>query len=521
MSKTTAQMQKTYEKLSSGYTINRAADDAAGLAISEKMRGQISGLEQAAENIQDGVSLVQVADSGLGQISNPNLIRLRELAVQAANDTLTDEDRALIQTEVEQIKAGINDIANNTEFNTIPLLNQLSGIGSSGITGGDNVIANKYIVALNVGADGSFNLRTNQGYPNTTNDDNQPLIFGDGMYSTMPSILIKNAQGKIEQVFLKNGNNSISTKKVGEEFHTIYSLPNDIGVKQIVRLKESKFEFKYEITNKGTANFDVGFQFHMDTQLGSDDAAPFTVDNADVLNGKIYNGSTVPDKFGVYNNNGNPDIKAEGILTGADIITPPDEFRVGYYGDVAKSNFVEGRPVGDSGYAVVWNPATLVPGATKTVNTLYGLGIPPNSTGDTWTDTAIEEKNIILQVGPNEGHQFKVKLTDARTATLGIDPVNMTTREGAEQAISLIDGASQYVSAERSKFGSYMNALEHIDKNVGVYKETLSAAEAGVRDADIAEQMTSLTKDQVILQSAQSMMAQVNQMSQGILQLLK
>lgn len=521
MTKTTAQMQKTYEKLSSGYAINRGADDAAGLAISEKMRGQISGLAQASENILDGISLVQVADSGLGQISNPNLIRMRELAVQAANDTLTNEDRALIQTEVEQIKLGINDIANNTEFNTIPLLNQLGGVGSSGSVSGETIIANKYIVALNVRGDGSFDLRTNEGYPDTVNDNNQPLIYGGGGWSTRPSILTKDTQGNIQQIFLKGGSQSISTKKVGEEFHTTYVLPNDIEVKQIVRLKEAKFEFKYEITNKGTSNFDVGLQFHMDTQLGGDDSAPFTVGNADVLNGKVYQGASVPNKFGVYNNQGNPDIKAEGILTGADIITAPDKLMIGFYDSVANNNFAGGGSIGDSGYAVIWNPSTLAPGATKTVNTLYGLGIPPTSTGQTWTNDTIEDKNIILQVGPNEGHQFKVKLTDARTSTLGIDAVDMTTREGAEQAIALIDSASQYVSTERSKFGSYMNALDHIANNVGIYKETLSAAESGLRDADIAEQMMNLTKDQVILQSAQSMMAQVNQMSQGILQLLK
>jgi len=113
----------TLEKLSSGYRINKAADDAAGLAISEKMRAQIRGLEKAQQNIQDGISLIQTAEGGLASIHNPNLVRLRELAIQAANDTLTDADRKLIQKEVEQIKQGIDEIANNTEFNGIKLLN--------------------------------------------------------------------------------------------------------------------------------------------------------------------------------------------------------------------------------------------------------------------------------------------------------------------------------------------------------------------------------------------------------------
>ena len=113
----------TLEKLSSGYRINRGADDAAGLAISEKMRAQIRGLERAQQNIQDGISLIQTAEGGLASIHSPNLVRLRELAIQAANDTLTDADRQLIQKEVEQIKQSIDEIANNTEFNGIKLLN--------------------------------------------------------------------------------------------------------------------------------------------------------------------------------------------------------------------------------------------------------------------------------------------------------------------------------------------------------------------------------------------------------------
>lgn len=111
-------------KLASGLRINKASDDSAGLAISEKMRAQIRGLQQAQRNTQDSISLIQTAEGGLGAIQEPNLLRLRELAVQSANDTLTDKDRQQIQKEVNQLKKGINEIANNTEFNGINLLNK-------------------------------------------------------------------------------------------------------------------------------------------------------------------------------------------------------------------------------------------------------------------------------------------------------------------------------------------------------------------------------------------------------------
>lgn len=115
------------EKLSSGKKINKAADDAAGLAISQKMRAQIRGLDQASQNAQDGISLVQTAEGGLSTINNPHLARLRELAIQSANDTLVDSDREKIQMEVEEIVEAIDDIANNTEFNGINLLNVPDG----------------------------------------------------------------------------------------------------------------------------------------------------------------------------------------------------------------------------------------------------------------------------------------------------------------------------------------------------------------------------------------------------------
>lgn len=128
--KTLNQLQKrnkasanVMEKLSTGKRVNRAADDSAGLSISQKMKAQIRGLEQAKRNIQDGTSMIQEAENGLGTIHNPNLMRLRELVVHAANGTLTSEDRKHIQNEIEQIKQGIDDIANNTKYRDVNLLN--------------------------------------------------------------------------------------------------------------------------------------------------------------------------------------------------------------------------------------------------------------------------------------------------------------------------------------------------------------------------------------------------------------
>ncbi|MEY9979603.1 hypothetical protein [Lysinibacillus sp. RC79] len=152
LTQTKKKADSVLEKLSSGYKINRAGDDAAGLAISEKMRGQIRGLNMAGKNIQDGISLIETAESGLGSIQDPNLLRLRELAIQAANDTLTDLDRQQIQQEVEQIKSGIDAIANNTEFNGIKLLNNNSSSEIKSGTTESNIIWK----TIQTGAHGNF-----------------------------------------------------------------------------------------------------------------------------------------------------------------------------------------------------------------------------------------------------------------------------------------------------------------------------------------------------------------------------
>lgn len=475
------------------------------------MRGQIRGLEQAEQNGLAGISLIQTAESGLAQIQNPNLIRMRELAIQACNDTLTDEDRALIQQEIDAIKKGINDIANNTEFNTIHPLRQEKLAGNIEIEGADNYVMNKYL-ALNVAPDGSFDLRTNQGYPGTENDDNKVLIYGAGQGTTQPSLLLNGSSGSLKANILYPTNLSNGT------FKTVYSI-NNIQVTQYVRLIDDQFEFKYHIENTSKDSQNVGFYFHMDTMLDNDDKAPFIVNDQQLVSEKSYVAENVPDSFEVFNNSGNAELKAKGTIIGKNIILSPDEFRVGQYSSIQSPTWTENNlDVGDSGYALKWNERALAPGESFEVNTFYGLGMPPSVTESTWTP---DPAHLILQVGPNAGHHFKVVLTDARTTSLGINELNVLTRENAERSLDYIDKASFYVSNERSKYGAYQNALEHILNNVSNAKENLTSAESKLRDTDMAKEISKLQKDQILLQSSQSMMAQINQMSQGVLEFLK
>ncbi|MBT2685449.1 flagellin [Bacillus sp. ISL-37] len=215
-------LAKAHSKLSSGLRINQAADDAAGLAISEKMRAQIRGLETAQRNVQDAVNLIQTAETALGQISNESLLRLRELAVQAANDTMTEADRQHIQDEVEQIKQGIDNIANSTIFNEVELLNQpiseasttqrVIEMGSYAQVIAPNSMPVGFAIKSGVNDQLSFHI----------NDTIKEITITPGIYNDLPSFIEElNRQMKNEDIPLSaslanNTKKLMFTSPIGE-----------------------------------------------------------------------------------------------------------------------------------------------------------------------------------------------------------------------------------------------------------------------------------------------------------------
>ncbi|WP_421381666.1 flagellin [Bacillus salacetis] len=380
--------ESSMEKLSSGLRINKASDDAAGLAISEKMRAQIRGLQQSQRNIQDGISLLQTAEGGLSSIQEPNLLRLRELAVQAANDTLTNDDREQIQKEVEQIKQGINNIATNTQFNGRGLLDGTallnynadtpqSTIGATGSVSGHFVTEGW----INVGPGGA-RVKLNPGEEVVEDPDNR-------MYTEL-------------------------------------QLYADIVDGQAVGLDVYNMQGYVVVLNHPADTFE-------------------------------YNGMT---------------------------------FDVSNYSGFGTGNQHQGNIV-------------VTPGNND--------GIINNDSDD----------RIYLQTGANSDENFPLELADARTTALGIDTINMSTRQGAEAALLRIDYATQKVSTDRGRFGAYQNRLEHSLNNVSNYEINLTAAESRIRDTDMAKSMMELTKSNVLSQASQSMLKQGVQQPQQVLELLK
>ncbi|MDE5414036.1 flagellin [Alkalihalobacterium chitinilyticum] len=520
LNQNTQHLSKALENLSSGLRINRAADDAAGLTISQKMKTQIRGLQQAERNIMDGISLVQVADAGLNEIHSM-LHRMRELSVQAANDTYNEFDRQQIQSEVTQLKQSIDDIANNTEFNGIKLLNGTAPNhtiynGGGGQTAG-NVLSNQP-----VGSDGRFQFATAEGYPTTSLDNNQRLVFGNGSTS-YPAIRV-NGQSFV----LYDTNLASSTQEVNGTHQTVFQV-NGVEITQSVRIVgpyQDKYEIKYDIKNVSGQPQNIGMLYHIDTMLGNDDFAPFIVNGQPVPNETVYTGANIPSEFIVYNQNtgsgGNAEFQAHGILKSMDgftVIEEPSQFAIGRYNRVNNWNFVPSGPVGDSGYSVWWNERPVESGASFSVNTFFGQSVPPSVAPPTQREEGPFE--LILQVGPNQEETFKMELSDVRTEQLGIDELSVLSSAEATQALDRLDAAIAMVSTQRSKWGAYQNRLEHILSNASNYKENITSAESRITDADMALSMVEFTKRNILNQSATAMLAQSNQLPQGVLQLLR
>jgi flagellin len=340
---------KSMEKLSSGLRINKAGDDAAGLAISEKMRGQIRGLDQASANAQDGISLLQTAEGGLSE-SHSILQRMRELAVQGANDTMQTNDRTAIGTEMTQLNEELDRIGNTTQFNGKVLL------------------------------DGNFGVK----YDATS-------TVKEGT-AKVTDITVSGARASATITLVNTANKVTAT--------------DELGNVQVVAAAGANYT--------GTLNFD---------KLG----VSVTVANQD-MSGTAWVGGTVK--------------------TGA---------------------------------------------------------------------TADQQ----LQIGANNGQVLGISVSDMRSTALGVNGVSVSSNTTANAAIVSIDTAIGTVSTQRSKLGAWQNRLEHTIANLGTSSENLTSAESRIRDVNMAKEMSTFSKNNILSQAAQAMLAQANQQPQQVLQLLR
>jgi len=454
------------ERLSSGYRINRAADDAAGLAISEKMRRQIRGLSQAAENAQDGISMVQIADGAMAEVHDM-LQRGTELCVKAANGTLMDEDRAYIQEEIKQIKEEIDGISDRTTFNEIQVLK------------GKNV---QYI-------DEASNV----------------VIQGD-----MPEFVEMTSTGSLSEEYTTTQNYKI-TDASGSTTTGKKDIKHSAATLDFSKFTGTDQQIK-ELVGSGfyttccTCDNHYSIRFTDDTTNSTETSGNHYiysigikgVTNADDLLNRIIEGT----------NKGNP--SGHYTMLVADTMTKT----LTVYDDRSS----ESDPLTSSG-TVQWIDWKYPYFNTKATGSRGKFG--PGTAYSLDDPDKLRSPDVIsLQIGAESGQHLDIELPSISCTTLGIQRTNVSTTAGADSGIQSFKRAIRYVSQERSRMGAYQNRLEHTIRNLDNVVENTQAAESSMRDTDMAETMVAYSNHNILSQAGSSILAQANQSSQGILTLL-
>ena len=430
---TTSAQSKSTEKLSSGYKINRAADDAAGLTISEKMRKQIKGLDRASTNAEDGVSAVQTAEGALTEVHSM-LQRMNELATQSANGTNSNTDRKAIQDEIDQLTTEIDRVSETTKFNETYLLK------------GDGAEKAHNVNAHDAGLDGV--TLTDKG--NTVEVTLKELNAGDKI-----SIAGKNYT-------------------IGATVDQAKKLYDGIAKGNKITVNGTTYEF-----------------------ADTTDAAKGQISKTD-LDRLIDRGTTV--EYG----NKKAYVINDKATTGIDdndssVVTAAKAY------ELESAEIVKASSIGTD---------TKATAGTLTNNTF------------TLTKGKVNYNDALsfnLHVGADADmtNKITVNIDSMNSAGLGVKGIKADTEQDATYAIDAIADAISTVSSQRSSLGAVQNRLEHTINNLDNVVDNTASAESRIRDTDMAEEMVNYSKNNILAQAGQSMLAQANQSNQGVLSLLQ
>ena len=540
---------KSMEKLSSGLRINRAGDDAAGLAISEKMRGQIRGLTQASRNASYGISLVQTAEGALNETTNI-LQRMREISVQSANSTNTETDRAALQEELNQLTTEINRIGNTTEFNTQKLLNGGAGSSSSAnvtdatsaavtstaaFTGKnlaastdnasikidgttfdissvvnqnwDNKGADEFIAELNKATAGETKL---SDVIDVTKDATNKLTFTAKSTGKTSSIEISAGSDNIAQML------GFANKNALTPTHQDYK-GGAVGTNATVQRHglQGNAELKTKYTAKKGEGFSIKVGSESEVNVSFDKTKVYEMDNADENVAQAAREEFVKDI--------NAALQKAG-LSGKVTAAISNDNKLQLISETGKDIEIVNGSIGE------------ITNTTKVANVQQVVGAGAQGAGF----------EVNLQIGANSGQAMNLSIGDMRAAALGITgntgqagfsstnnvtngtdtisteaSLDITSATNASKAITAIDSAMEKVSSERAKLGAVQNRLEYTISNLDNTAENLTSAESTLRDVDMAKEMMEYSKNNILSQAAQSMISQANQQPQNVLQLLR
>ena len=465
---TTGQQAKSTEKLSSGYRINRAADDAAGLTISEKMRKQIKGLDRASTNAEDGVSAVQTAEGALTEVHSM-LQRMNELATQSANGTNSNTDRKAIQDEIDQLTTEIDRVSETTKFNETYLLK-----GDKGAT------KNVYMNGHDAGLKGT--LTDSAKSATFVMDDlkaGDKVTIGGKEYSIGSTTAEVKAEIKEPAA---DGKTSVTIDG------NTYDIVKATGATTICKSGSTIALKANELGGTGTANATL------------DDLKGLVKDGSKVtISGKEYTAMT--------------DAKKADGTAGTDGIDDDDSSVITktVAEDKIAAELTSANNIGTVDHAATVAKTAANGKTTYTISKGYA--------------TVADTLSFNLHVGADADmtNKINVNIDSMDSASLGIKGLNIKDDSGnaATYAVDAISDAISKVSSQRSSLGAVQNRLEHTINNLDNVVENTTTAESRIRDTDMAEEMVNYSKNNILAQAGQSMLAQANQSTQGVLSLLQ
>ena len=485
---TQGQFASAIERLSSGLRINRASDDSAGLAVSEKLKNQVRGLNQAQRNAQDAVSLLQTAEGALNE-THSLLARMRELAVQSANDTLSNNDRAHLQNEVNQLVSEIDRIAASTQYNKIALLNKDSAVTLH--NSGD-------ALQFHIGA----NTNLVSGAASTSSGDNA-LQFSIGAARSQDLGDVKllselGVTGSIEKTFTVG----VSTIKYNPSVDTVFDIRdaiNDASGTSGVTASVTGGKLVLASNASFTITGDTG---NLVSALGLPAAG---------ATGSISGSSTVADVTG-----------STGSFYIDDNIGTPAT--VNYSGTMTLDALASAMQTALRATSETTATVTVVGGAFQFQNVVSN-----NVILDPATPTEFGITSPLLVGTTTASTMVTIRNTASSSTLTGVTSISSSTdgtldvasQTSANASISLLDAAIEDVSTSRGQIGSMQNRLESVINSLGVASENTAAANSRIRDADVAQAVSEMTRTQILQQATMAVLAQANQSPQSVLQLLK
>lgn len=509
------------KKLSSGFKINSAADDAAGLAISEHMKAQIKNLDAASDNSNDGISLAQTAEGALNEVHDM-LNRMSELATKAANGVYTDTQRGNYSDEVNQLQSEIDRIADSTNFNGIKLMD--GTLGTNGTAGVPSINGKDALTLTSNPATALVSTTGAAAAITTAGTSTAPITTAIKMTVQSGSKVVDKTINLISngaKVYLEGDSSkaNIATSTDGKATDAevaaavAKALNNDADVKSFGTFTASTNTVSLTSTELGSKGAKI-----TSTDITGTAAlvAPTTgtgkdaYQSAKIAADKVF---TVGNKeFGVYSTQALADAAtAKGI--NATVVADPADISAGLVGNTNGSltNLVKDIKA-KTGYTPSLNDATAASATGLDFKTPTG-------------STASSSTGLTLQVGDtyDDYNKLNVSINDMHASSLkiGKNDISIATQVDAGKAIQVINDAIDNVSKQRSALGAIQNRLDHTINNLNTTSENLTSANSRIRDTDMAKEMMSYTQNNVLTQAAQAMLAQANQAPSQVLQLLK